>query len=300
VLAPSSHNTQPWRFDIGDGVLELHADRSRALPVNDPHDRELTISCGAALLNARLAAGAAGARLDVEILPAGGASDLLARARVLEGGAWEERLCAAIPGRRTFRGEFSGRPVPVDARAALSVAAAAEGARLEVLDDRRRAPLVALVGEGDRAQFADPRWRRELAAWIRPRHAGDGLTYRGASAVATRFVLRHFDVGARVARRDARLAAGAPVLALLATTTDTPADWLVAGQALQRVLLTATALGLQASYVNQPVQVAALRPRVARLLSQPGRPQVALRLGYPRDAPGAAVRRPLEAVLRTT
>ena len=48
VLAPSSHNSQPWRFEVVDGALNLYADRARALPVVDPDDRELVISCGAA------------------------------------------------------------------------------------------------------------------------------------------------------------------------------------------------------------------------------------------------------------
>jgi len=47
ILAPSSHNTQPWRFAVRERTIDLYADRTRALPVNDPDDRELTISrCG--------------------------------------------------------------------------------------------------------------------------------------------------------------------------------------------------------------------------------------------------------------
>jgi hypothetical protein len=55
ILAPSSHNTQPWTFRIGESHVDLFADRSRGLPVVDRDDRELTISCGAALYNLRLA-----------------------------------------------------------------------------------------------------------------------------------------------------------------------------------------------------------------------------------------------------
>lgn len=49
VRAPSSHNSQPWLFRVVGDTLELRADRGRRLPVVDPEDRELTISCGAAL-----------------------------------------------------------------------------------------------------------------------------------------------------------------------------------------------------------------------------------------------------------
>jgi Putative TM nitroreductase len=55
ILAPSSHNTQPWLFKIRGDVLELYADRTRALPIVDPANRALTISCGAALFHLRIA-----------------------------------------------------------------------------------------------------------------------------------------------------------------------------------------------------------------------------------------------------
>lgn len=56
IRAPSSHNTQPWLFDCRDERIDLLADRTRALPANDPEDRELTISCGCALMTLRVAA----------------------------------------------------------------------------------------------------------------------------------------------------------------------------------------------------------------------------------------------------
>jgi hypothetical protein len=248
VLAPSSHNTQPWVFRIDGETLELYADRTRALAVNDPHDRELTISCGAALLNARLAAEHAGAKLDIGLLPDGEEDDLLARAGFAGDGVGDESLLAAIATRRTYRKDFADGDVPSDALAALEHAAADEGAWLELLDADQRAQFVALVAEGDRRQFADARWRRELASWMHPRRKGDGLAYSELVAPVTRFVVRHFDVGKGAAGRDAELAQRSPVLVVVATDGDRVLDWLRAGQALQRLLLTATAAGLQASY----------------------------------------------------
>src|SRR5215467_14384425 len=55
VRAPSIHNTQPWKFRLGQGRIELYADRSRQLPVADDSGRAMFVSCGAALVFARLA-----------------------------------------------------------------------------------------------------------------------------------------------------------------------------------------------------------------------------------------------------
>lgn len=298
VLAPSSHNTQPWVFRIDGGRLELYADRTRALPVNDPRDRELTISCGAAWLNVRVAAAHGANSLRATVLPDGESGDLLMAAN-LGDDAPEADLPSfdAVAQRRTYRKDFAARPVAGETLEALRAAAAAEGAELTVLGGAARDSVVSVIAEGDRLQFADARWRRELAAWMHPRRRGDGLVVSGLAAPATRFVVGHLDLGGSIAGKDVALAERSPVLAALSTPADTPADWLAAGQALQRLLLVACDAGLQASYLNQPLQVEELRPRLAELVGRESTPQLLLRLGYPAEELPAAPRRPVDAVL---
>ena len=300
--APSSHNTQPWIFEASDGGVLVYADRARALPVNDPEDRELTISCGAALLNLRIAAAAAGWGTEVRVLPDSEDPDLLARVQLREdhGASTEDRrLATAIDLRYTHRTRFQEATVPDDVVAKLGVAAESEGAWLIVVaDDATRDRLGDLVEEGDRAQFADPRWRQELAAWMHPLRRGDGLVVPMASI--TRFVVRGFDVGARTGKKDKDLAGSSPVLAVLGTQSDSVADRLAAGQALERLLLVAASVGVQASYLNQPCQVAELRPRLRDLIGAAGFPQVVLRIGFPGGKIRRAPRRPVDSVFERT
>lgn len=300
VLAPSSHNTQPWVFRLGDDLVELHADRTRALPVNDPHDRELTMSCGAAWLNARVAAAHDGLGLETTVLPDGPDGDRLVVAR--PGGAAEQGLppLATVAARRTVRRPFREERVAPARVEALVAAAVAEGATLVPLDDATRPAVAELVADGDRRQFDDPRWRRELAAWMHPRRAGDGLAVPGLAVPIARFVVSHVDVGRGTGRRDAELVEDSPLLAVLATAHDDPAAWLAAGQALERVLLVACAHDVQASYMNQPIQVGELRPRVADLLPDGLVPQIIIRLGHPDATPDPAPRRPVDDVVETT
>lgn len=296
VRAPSSHNTQPWVLRLGPDRVAILADRTRALPVNDPHDRELTISCGAAWFNLRVAAADLGVGLRVAHLPEGEASDLLADAAL--GGPPEEGLPSpgAVARRRTHRGPFADRPVPDRVVEDLRRAAGAEGAALEVLDDAARREVARLVGEGDRAQFADPRWRRELASWMHPRRRGDGLTVPALAGPATRMAVSHLDLGRTTAGRDVRLAEDAPVMAVLTTAGDRPGDWFTAGRALERVLLVACEAGLQASYLNQPVQVGSLRPELAALVTG-GVPQIVLRIGHTDTTAPPSPRRPIADVV---
>jgi hypothetical protein len=297
TAAPSSHNTQPWRFGVDGATIRLHADRSRSLPVNDPADRELTISCGAALLNLRVGLAACGVPARVQLLP--GAEDLLATVEVGTGSAGTElaALAPAVGVRRTHRGHFDAEPLPDDLRAGLGQASAAEGAELTFLDDGARGEVAQLVAEGDRRQFADREWRRELASWMHRGRAGDGLVVPTLALPVTRLVVKTVDMGRRTGARDAALVLEASEVAVLTTPGDDPADWLRAGQALQRCLLVAALDGWSAGFANQPCQVGGeLRAEAARHVS-PGHPQVIMRLGRPAKPPARTPRRPLSAVL---
>ena len=276
----------------------------------DPGDRELVMSCGAALFHLRVAARHFGYEPAVRLFPEREEPDLLATMSLGEklsvGEAptpEDERLFMAIKRRQTNRMPFELRSVPAREIERLRVAARAEGAHLHVFEtpEEKRA-LADLIAEGDRLQNRDERFRRELAAWVRPNQArsrdgipgyaqgvGDLLSHLGP------LVARTFDRGAGQAVKDRELAEGSPVLAVLATDRDDPSAHLAAGQALDRVLLTGRAYSLDASYLNQPVEVAAPRPKVAALIGA-GHPQLILRIGYGPDVQ-ATPRRPARDVL---
>lgn len=308
TLAPSSHNTQPWLFRLADNVIYLYADRTRALAVVDPDDRELTMSCGAALYNLSLAIRHFGYQAGVILLPDPGDPDWVARIQVDADGRAEpeaDDLFQALPNRRTNRRAYTTQPVPAALSNALQAAADAEGAWLHIVqgDDQRHA-VADLIAEADRIQWADKRFRRELAAWLHPARSRSqdgvpGYTFGIAEVVAYvgPFLFRTFDWGQGQAAKDRQLAAGSPLLAVLGTDSDTAATWMAAGQALQRVLLRACAAGVSASYLNQPIEVPELRPRLGALLGTTGFPQLLLRMGYGPDLQPTP-RRPLHDVMR--
>lgn len=307
VLAPSGHNTQPWLFKLQPDRLELYADRARALPVVDPQDRALIISCGAALFNLRVAMQHFGHTAVVEVLPDPHHPDLLARVRlgpVSRPNAEDEALFEAIPKRHTHRLPFQDRPIPDALLTALQAAAIAEQSWLVLIQSpEQRQAIANLIAEGDRRQMADPQFRRELSAWIHPNRSqhcdgmpgyahgfGDWLSYGGS------WVIRHFNLCNTQAQKDQQLAIQAPVLAVFGTEHDTPKDWLCTGQALASVLLRARANGVWAAFMNQPIEVSDLRPQLRQLLQQSGYPQLLLRLGFGTDIKPTP-RRPVQEVL---
>jgi hypothetical protein len=291
VLAPSGHNTQPWLFRSAADSLELHADRARALPVVDPQDRELVMSCGAALFHLRVAVRRFGYAEDIKTLPDATNPDLLARVRLGQKRSptgEDSLLFESILKRRTNRMPFETRKVPTAMLSSLRVAAEEEGAWFFIAEgDDTRNGLADLISEGDRRQGADPRFRRELSAWLHPNRtrSRDGIPgyafgFGEIFSYVGPLVIRTFDWGKGQAAKDRQLAFGSPVLAVLGTAEDSPLSWLSAGQALARVLLRARIDYVWASFLNQPIEVAELRPRVAALTKLPGFPQLLIRMGY--------------------
>ncbi|TVQ55537.1 MAG: nitroreductase [Phycisphaerales bacterium] len=301
--APSSHNTQPWLFRISNAHIVLLADRTRALPVNDPHDRELTISCGCALFNLRVEAAHRGLIAHTEIRLIGDDPDCLARVSIDSVPDSQDALASLQPyidKRRTYRKVFATREVDASIVQQLQDAAQAEGAWVRPLTtEQSRHAAADLVAEGDAAQWANPSWRRELAAWMHARHRGDGLTVPTVARPVMQMIVRTFNMGRSVGAKDRQLAESSPLLAVLGTDCDGIPDWIQAGQALQRVLLVACQFGMQASYLNQPVQVSVLRVKLQDLTGT-GEPHLLLRFGYPLGDARATPRRSIEDIIEFT
>jgi nitroreductase len=301
TLAPSMHNTQPWRFRVSpeDQAIELYADPARMLAHSDPRGRAVHIACGAALFNLRLAVAVAGREPVVRLLPDPGHPHLLAVLRMAgphRPGEADTELHAAIARRHTNRGPFSNRAVPPGVLAELVQAAAAEGAVLQLPDHAETARLLALVSDAERDLLADPAYRAELARWAGGNRDRDGIP---GSALGPRDPYGRTRV--RDFTPDRREPAGYawfeedPRLAVLSTGGGSRKDWLHAGQALQRVLLTATARGIAAAPLTQPLEMSdAWLVRDPR--SGSGHPQMILRLGYGLPVP-ATPRRPVSDVV---
>jgi hypothetical protein len=308
VLAPSNHNTQPWRFIVDGEAVQICADRMRALPVVDPFDRELLMSCGAALFNLRVALCRLGLAYAITLFPSEADPDIVALVRVSRDRPRDphlDDLFDALTTRVTTRAPFVDEAVPAALQRKLSDACDAEGALACCVEqETAREALAQLIADADHAQFAEPRFRRELASWIHPRRRDDGMpaysTAVGAlldfAAPVVSLAVRVFDAGAGQPATHQHLVRGSPLMVGIATMRDDREAWLAAGQALERMLLVAASAGLTASYLNQPIEVDALRERLRTLLRTDAFPQLLLRVGRGPHV-GHAPRRPLADVV---
>ncbi|HET6386411.1 MAG TPA: nitroreductase [Armatimonadota bacterium] len=292
VLAPSTRNTQPWIFRTHNNAIDLLMDPTRALPVTDPEHREMIISCGAAAFNLRVAIRHFGYLDRFMAFPDPAEPSLLARIGLgapAIASKQEELLFHAIKLRRTYRHPFLDRALPEPMLYRLKMGARQDGMWLHFLDKKpEREAMVKLIAEAEYRQLHNGAARREILSWMHPapRLDQDGVPAYALGSIPHVRAPGMAVFGARKTKLDEvtldseNLARVAPALAVLGTASDDPGAWLRVGQTLEEILLSCAADRVFVSFMNQPVQIAELRPRVAEIVGETGYAQIILRLGY--------------------
>lgn len=289
LLAPSVHNSQPWRWRITDDRVELHADPDRRLPFTDPDRRDHLVSCGAALATLHVALTGAGIGHVIERFPRDD-RDHLATVRFTGQPAADRAdavLARAIERRRTDRRPFPDGAIAPHTRAALGTRAARYGATLvAVTDTAARAQLAELEQDAARELRSRPGQAAELLVWTR-RYADSRDGVRAESVPGGTRWPREPEIGVRFPAGSLPAAALAPDRAtILALTTvgDDDAARLAAGEATGVVLLAATRAGLATCPLSRMLEVPSTRRALAsRVLRTSEHPQLLIRIGRAPD-----------------
>jgi hypothetical protein len=304
ILAANSHNTQPWLFRLTERSIAVLPDRQRRLPAVDPDDRHLYVSLGCAAENIVQAADAFGLRAIPRFdSNAGGIAvdlDPAPRMRPL--------LFDAIAQRQSTRAVYDGRPVPAEAYRVLEAAGQGPGVRMLLFaEPKQREDILEFLVAANTAQMADPAFVKELKSWIRFSYddalaTGDGLFAKTAGNPAvpgwigrTMFPLLFTTASEnRKYQLQVRSSAG---IAVFVSDKNEPASWVEVGRCCQRFALRATALGLRLAFIDQPVEVVAIRAQFATWLGVGARrPDIVMRFGNGPEMP-RSLRRPIEQVI---
>ena len=286
TLAPSVHNTQPWTLRLRGAELELHADRSRQLGTLDPSGRQLAISCGAALMNARVSLTSAGMDVRVDRFPDRNDQDFLARITAVgfpHPAAGSRRSSGApadlgtldrvVEGRHTNRQPFTSGVIPVDVLATLATVVDAEHCELVVVTTPECRLAVGALRERAQARLdSDPAARAEARAWTPTDTAPSGDAPPAA-------VPDHQS------------------LVVLGSAEDGPVDWLHSGEALERMLLEVTGHGFVAGPWSQCIVTAGDRTDLRAVLGIRMTPQVVLGLGRAPASVSSRRRRLVEVLI---
>lgn len=299
VLAPSSHNTQPWQFAIEPNRIDVFADSSRWLKVADADKRELYLSVGCAIENLLVAAEHFGLGYSLDLFPDSSSEDLVARfvaeGPVRRSGFRGPELFESLTTRYTNHKKYERRELTSVQLEKLTGCNVEEDLRLELIAEPQAAALVEkLIAAGDETEYADPRFRAELGHWI-----GRGV-FGTAPLLARigRFAVERFDLGKIQARKDIQLVESSSALAVISARNNRRPNQVRAGQLFQRLFLMATRLGIAVQPMSAPLQVPGLKFELRRVLEDPvWTPLHLFRLGFALRKESHTPRRPLEEVL---
>lgn len=305
TLAPSSHNTQCWKFRVRERTVAIEPDMLRRCPVVDPDDHHLFVSLGCATENLAHAALANGLQATARFDAAGEGSvvvDLQAtRAR-------QSLLYQAIPVRQCTRADYDGSSLSAEEMSLLERAGSGDGVRVMLLiEPRAMEQVLEYVVAGDTAQLNDPAFVAELKAWVRfstdeAIRTGDGLYSRASGNPSVPRWLGSRLMGWVVTPkadhdRYARQIRNSAGIAVFVCAESDKAHWVEAGRCYERFALQATALGVRNAFLNQPVEVGSIRPQFASMLGLGSqRPDLVVRFGRGPTLP-FSLRRPVQAVM---
>lgn len=281
--APSVHNSQPWRWRLGDHTVHLYADLRRWLPVTDAEGRDLLISLGAALHHLRIALAASGLRPTVHRFPNPHEPDHIAAVelRPCAPSDVDLGLAAAIVARRSDRRAYADRKVPSGLVAQLVARAAEQGATLRPMTtSSARARINEAVAAAAAAHAALPDYHTETVLWTGHTASDDGVPAANLLRhVDARGMDRSFPPGT-IDQQDTDTPDGG-LVTVLGTASDDRLSQLRAGEALSAVVLHATRAGLATCPLSEVLEVGATR-RALRdaVLDGTLSPQLLLRIGW--------------------
>ena len=303
TLAANGHNAQAWKFAIKENVIEIHPDDTRRLPVVDPDDRELWISLGCALENLLIAARATGYAAEV-VYP--DTADVI-QVHLNADAPQDNPLFDAIPLRQNTRSAYNGQPVDTTLLDQLVTLPQEPGVVAHFVTSPAEMEMVAeYVSLGNLSQYADKAFVDELITWLRftkkeALTSLDGLyTDSTGNPEVPRWVGQMFVAGTdpqQQADGDVQKLRSSPHALVIASESEDKTTWVRIGQVYERMALLMTSLGIQSAFLNQPVEVASLRPEFQNAMALgESVPQLLLRFGYGTPMP-KSLRRPVENVL---
>jgi nitroreductase len=278
ILAPSSHNSQPWKFNVSGDEIRLYADKSKWLKVADADQRELYISLGCALENLLVAAEHFGYGHNVTYLP--GDEDLVAIVELTPDGlpSRSSSLFDAILTRHTNRKPYEDMAVQENALQNLSNLSAGSDLQIYLTSDPKTiTDFGDLVVQADKIQYGSPDYRSELGFWL-----GQGVM--GPTEIQAKLAQLYvvlLDAGSGQMEKDEELINSTPVIGFISSEENDRISQIKAGQLFERLWLAAEAEGLRVHPMSQALEVPETKVELAKLLPVTEfYPQQAFRLGY--------------------
>ena len=293
VLAPNTHNTQPWKFEaLSDNKVKITPDWSKVLPFSDPSNRGMFISLGCCVLNIMTAADHFGWAVEYSVEgEAPLSSYVLLMFHLRDEAVRSEpnlgKLLPFITGRQSHKMPFQEGAIPDQAIQALSLITFND-ARVVVTTDSRSKDLIAHLHLASTMKFSKNRgFRREVSRWMRASSTerfdgmpGSTFGLSNVPSLLAKYVTKIVPSSVKiVAKKDFVILRDAPALGVVVTHAEGPLSWVSAGMVYQQAGLTMAAEEILLAPKAATIEVGCGR-ELAMIFGATGIPQLYFGLGY--------------------
>jgi molybdopterin/thiamine biosynthesis adenylyltransferase/predicted GNAT family N-acyltransferase len=262
--APSGDNCQPWRFDYSDNVLKILLDPLADDSFFNVNQTASYIACGAAAENISIAASRYGIKCSVNYIPDNAQPDLVVKISFSQTGNKEDPLQRFIWERHTNRTKFNKKPINKSDLTQISGSISSfHDSSLTLITDRIQIDKIAqLVYEADKIRAERKDLHKHLMAMIRftekdAMEKKDGFPIKNLEAgiggeVFLKFsrpwaimdILNKTGMGKMIPYMASQGIKQASAVGMLKMHGNSVQDFIIGGQALERVWLTCTRLGI--------------------------------------------------------
>ncbi|MCA9371812.1 hypothetical protein KC726_02845 [Candidatus Woesebacteria bacterium] len=304
ILAPSSHNTQPWRFEIKDSTIYLSLDWSRTIPYGDRKNQEAYISIGCALENLLLALKRFSFAYEVSYFPESFIADaIIIRTHKIKKKKHDELFNYLID-RVTNRFPPSQRKMTKQAAQMIQQVDIEPGTGIEIIIDEKKKKIIADIMEhAINFAFGDVVFKTELSHWIRSnytqQHDGIPLFDSGLPDILTiigPYLVKNVP-SSRQSRQDKNLILASQALAIFTIGTDDRIGWVKTGQSFQRFSLLCTKYNLFTAPMAGIIEHESSKQQLKKAINIFGSPSFFCRVAYVNRIPHHSPRRTLEDVM---
>ncbi len=306
LLAPSSHNSQPWKFKVEGNIIKIVPDYARSLPYSDRFNRELFISLGCVWANCEVAAKHFGYSVKSEVLPEDEIEDVAIKITCTKGKSGKnDELFTAITERKTNRFPHT------DEKLSKSIISACSGQKFDknmsvhiITNSEQIKAAADIAADVAGFVFADPVFKKELQEWLRPvstkEKDGIALFDAGVPAKITEMIVKNITQAdpKEEAERDRKTVQSSTGLFVLTAPDDSKESWLRAGRAVEYCWLTLTNFGISVAPMGGFVEHPIANQQLMKLLKTKKHPLFFARIGYAKEPTHVSPRRPLEDVLK--
>lgn len=303
ILAPSGHNSQPWKLTLVKDALivdihpshHLSGDGSGLLSV-EPY-----ISIGTFLETFELAAAGLGHEISIELFPG---NKHVARITLIGTLTPRHPLLSAIKTRVSNRHDFKTTPVTSTALETLVGSKLSGVATTQVTN---REDIDFLAGQTEvaiAAIMSNPRYRYELSEWVRTNHTRkyDGMPgfthgFGTVKSLLSKVAVRHAKGQGPQVAKSGRLIRSSGALVIVRCTDDSKESFINAGRLYARICIHAAETGLATSALGASVIDPNTREGVKDHFDLHDRPIYILRIGHPTVRARHSPRWPIEKIL---